>query len=192
MPIFSALPEEIEWTDPDDVPRPVVALGFAVADVGRIELDLHRHRKSQILLVQSGALSCEIEGGLWIVPPRSALWIPGGALHAVRVTGGLEGYGAFIDPEVDARLPTLCCAVSVTPLLRELLVRSAHLPLLYEESGTNTRLISVLLDELAAAGVEDLHFADADRSPAPPDRGSDDGGTRRAGDGWTAGPSAPA
>ncbi len=52
-------------------------------------------------------------------------------MDAVRVTGGLEGYGAFIDPAVDARLPTLCCAVSVTPLLRELLIRSAHLPLLY-------------------------------------------------------------
>jgi hypothetical protein len=37
------------------------------------------------------------------------------------------------------------------PLLRELLVRSASLPLLCAEGGANSRLVMVLLDELAAA-----------------------------------------
>jgi AraC-like DNA-binding protein len=74
------------------------------------------------------------------------------------VTGVLEGYNAFVDPDVDARLPKLCCAVSVTPLLRELLTRAAHLPYLYDEGGANARLVGVLLDELAAAQVEDLHL----------------------------------
>jgi AraC-like DNA-binding protein len=192
MPILSGLPEDPEWIDPDEVPRPVVTFGFtATADVGRIELDLHRHRKGQILLVQRGALSCEVEGGLWIVPPRSAVWIPGGALHAVTATGALEGYNAFVDPEVDARLPAACCAVSVTPLLRELLVRAAHLPALYEEGGANARLVAVLLDELAAAPVEDLHLPMPTDSRlrrivdlmmvAPADRATLDAWAKRAG-----------
>ncbi|WP_240700221.1 AraC family transcriptional regulator [Sphingomonas gei] len=111
-----------------------------------------------MLLVQRGALSCEVEGGLWIVPPRSAIWIPGGALHAIKATGALAGYNAFVDPAVDKHLPKACCAVSVTPLLRELLTRAAHLPYLYEEGGANTRLVAVLLDELAVAQIEDLHL----------------------------------
>ena len=45
----------------------------------------------------------------------------------------------------------------MTPLLRELLTRAAHLPYLYEEGSGNTRLADVLLDELAAAQVDDLH-----------------------------------
>lgn len=158
MPILSDLPDPSEWVDPDTVPRPVVAFGFAVADVGKAELDLHRHKKGQILLVQRGALSCEVEGGLWVVPPRSAVWIPGGALHAVKATGALEGYNAFVDPKVGAPLPAVCCAVAVTPLLRELLVRAAHLPILYEVAGANARLLAVLLDELASAAVENLHL----------------------------------
>ena len=60
------------------------------------------------------------------------IWIPGGALHSIKMTGALEGYGAFLAPDVDARLPATCCAVSVTPLLRELLFRTAKLPLLLE------------------------------------------------------------
>ena len=63
-----------------------------------------------------------------------------------------------VDLAVGAQLPPACCAVSVTPLLRELLTRAAHLPYFYEEGGANSRLVAVLLDELAAAQVEDLHL----------------------------------
>ncbi|MCF4166092.1 helix-turn-helix transcriptional regulator [Zavarzinia compransoris] len=158
MPILTSPPDEAEWVDPDELPRSVVTFGFASADFRGVELAPHRHAKGQIILVQQGALRCEVEGGLWSVPPRSALWIPGGALHAIRIEGPLEGYNAFVDPTVNAALPDACRAVSVTPLLRELLVRAAHLPALYEEGGANSRLVAVLLDELAAAKVEDLHL----------------------------------
>jgi AraC-like DNA-binding protein len=144
------------WIDPDDVPRPVVSFGADMVEVGRFELAPHRHRKSQIILVERGALSCEVEGALWIVPPRGAIWIPGGALHAIMVTGTLKGFGAFVEPEADGRLHKACCAVSVTPLLRELLARSATLPALYAEGGVESRLTTVLLDELAAAAITDL------------------------------------
>ncbi|WP_428675455.1 AraC family transcriptional regulator [Reyranella sp.] len=155
MPILS---DPSDWIDPDEVPRPVVTFGAAMAEVGKIELDLHRHMKGQVLFVQRGALSCEVAGGLWIVPPGSAVWIPGGALHAIKATGVLEGFAAFIDSAVSRGLPEVCCAVSVAPLLRELLIRSAHLPALYDEGGANSRLVGVLLDEIAAAQVEDLHL----------------------------------
>lgn len=190
MPILNAAPTD-DWIEPDDVPRPIVAFGAEMDGVGEIELDHHRHRKGQIILVQRGALSCEVEGGLWIVPPRSAIWIPGGALHAIKASGTLEGYNAFIDPDVGVGLPEACRAVSVTPLLRELLARAAHLPYLYEEGGANSRLVSVLLDELAQAQVEDLHLpmpSDPrlrriveDMMASPAARGTLDSWARRAG-----------
>jgi AraC-like DNA-binding protein len=192
MPILTAVSDDdFEWIEPDDVPRPIVAFGAVMSDVGGFELDLHRHRKGQILLVERGALSCEVEGGLWVVPPRSAVWIPGGALHAVKATGALEGYNAFIDPDEDIRLPQACCAVSVTPLLRELLTRASHLPYFYEEGGANTRLVGVILDELAAARVEDLHLPMPtdprlriivdEMMASPADRGTLETWARRAG-----------
>ncbi len=147
-----------DFIEPDVVPRPVVTYGFVAENFDGFELAPHSHLKGQIMLVQRGALSCEVEGGLWIVPPRSALWIPGGALHAIKVNGALEGYNAFVDPAVSEGLPRACCAVSVSPLLRELLTRAARLPSHYEEGGANSRLLAVLLDEIAAAKVEDLHL----------------------------------
>lgn len=158
MPLLTDMSDPSEWVEPDDVPRPVVAYGMLSKEVGNLELHPHRHAKGQVLLVQHGALSCEVENALWIVPPRSAVWIPCGALHAIKATGALEGYGAFVSAEVATSLPQSCCTISVTPLLRELLLRAACLPAFYEENGTNTRLMAVLLDEIAAAKVEDLHL----------------------------------
>lgn len=191
MPILTDSSQSSDWIEPDEVPRRVVAYGIASKKIGTIELDMHRHAKSQILLVQRGALSCQVEGGLWIVPPRSAVWIPSGALHAIKATGALEGYSAFVAPDVDAHLPRRCCTVSVTPLLRELLFRAASLPLYYVEDGANSRLMAVLLDEIAAADVENLHLpmpADARlralidlMMAAPAQRGSLHGWAKRAG-----------
>ena len=158
MPIMNAFADPAGWIEPDEVPRPVVTFGIVSIEFEGLELDFHRHAKGQIMFVQRGALSCEVEGGLWIVPPRSAIWIPGGALHAIKATGAFEGYSAFVAAEVSHGLPSACCAVSVSPLLRELLTRAASLPALYEENGINARLTGVLLDELAAAQVEDLHL----------------------------------
>jgi AraC-like DNA-binding protein/mannose-6-phosphate isomerase-like protein (cupin superfamily) len=180
-----------EWIEPDDVPRLVVAFGMASTEIGSFELEPHHHAKSQVLLVQHGALSCEVEGGLWIVPPRSAIWIPGGARHSIKASGPMEGYGAFIATSADVGLPKGCCTVSVTPLLRELLIRAANLPAFYEESGANTRLMSVLVDEIAAAKVEDLHLpmpTDArlramveQMMAAPAERGTLEGWAKRVG-----------
>ena len=128
-----------------------------MTEMGELELEPHAHHKGQIILVQRGALSCEVDGGLWIVPPRSAIWIPGGAVHSVKGSG-LEGYNAFFTPSAAADLPKACRAVSVTPLLRELLIRSASFPLLYEQTGPASRMVAVLMDEIAAAQVENLHL----------------------------------
>lgn len=191
MPILDAHHAREDWTDPDLVLRPVVIYGFIAQKFGNVELAPHSHAKGQLILVQRGALSCEAHGGQWIVPPRSAIWIPGGTLHTAKMSGFLEGYNAFIDPTVSGSLPLTCCTVSVSPLLRELLARAAHLPPYYEEGGANSRLMAVLLDEVAASKVEDLHLpmpadpqlrrlAEAMKA-APADRATLDVWARRAG-----------
>jgi AraC-like DNA-binding protein len=158
MPLLNERSTPSDWIEPDEVPRPVVTFGIVLAEMGRIELDFHRHKKGQLMLSHRGALSVEVESGLWIVPPRSAIWIPGAALHAIKATGALEGFNAFIDLTAAKDLPQTCCTLSVTPLLRELLIRSASFPAFYREGGAESRLMTVLLDEIAAADVEDLHL----------------------------------
>jgi AraC-like DNA-binding protein len=155
MPILTDFSKP--FSDPDMVPAPVVTIGATKVTTG-IELDFHHHRKAQLILLMRGVLTCELDGGLWIVPPQSALWIPGGVAHAVKAAGSLEGYNAFIEPAVAHKLPTHCCSISVTPLLRELMIRSASFPLSYTEGGYENHLVTLLLDEIALAPVGELHL----------------------------------
>lgn len=158
MPILTDRSDPTDWVEPDDVDRPVIAYGILPGDFGDVELDFHFHARGQVILVQGGALTCEVEGGLWIVPPRSAVWIPGGTLHAIKATSSLEGYCAFVSAEIGSSLPSACCAISVSGLLREILFRVVSLPVYYEQGGANSRLMEVLIDELSLAKVEALHL----------------------------------
>ena len=175
MPVLSDA-SSIDWEDPDLVPRPVItlaAVGLDMAVAGdddtyqadsRKEADFHHHRKGQFLLWMRGVLTCEVAGGFWLVPPGSAIWVPGGVQHRMEAAGTIECYVVYVDPAVDAALPRDCCTLSTTPLLRELVIRSAALPMRYEEGGMASRVMTLLLDEMALAQPGQIHL------PLPTDK----------------------
>ncbi|WP_422927483.1 AraC family transcriptional regulator [Singulisphaera sp. PoT] len=145
--------------EPDSVPRPVMAAGGSiVTGPSGMELVDHQHRKAQLMYMARGVLTCTVSQGLWIVPPQCAVWIPGGVRHSVKGVGTIEVYCLFVEPASAPTLPNACCTVSVSRLLRELLLRCAEFPALYPTDGAESRLVTVLLDELAAAPVENLHL----------------------------------
>lgn len=135
------------------VERPANAIGLSMA-AGGMESEFHTHRESQLLYLVRGEFTCEASSALWIVPPQSALWIPGAVSHKIRGRAPLEGYSLFLEPDAAPNLPRDCCAVSVTPLFRELLLRLATRPALYDLESPDGRLVSVLLDELATVSIE--------------------------------------
>lgn len=120
--------------DLDSVPRPVVALS-ATSVTKDWENAQHRHRKAQLIYSARGILNCEIEDGVWIVPPQCAIWIPGDLPHSARGAGETECYCLFVEPDASPDLPKTCCTISVTPLLRELLLKVACVPELYALGG---------------------------------------------------------
>lgn len=36
---------------------------------------LHQHRKGQLITALHGAITCEVENAMWMVPPQYAVWI---------------------------------------------------------------------------------------------------------------------
>lgn len=143
--------------DVDSVSRPVVALSATLV-AKDWENATHQHRKAQLIYSVRGILNCEIEEGVWIVPPQCALWIPGDLPHSAWGFGEVECYCLFVEQDAAPDLPTTCCTISVSPLLRELLFKATAVPELYAPGGREERLLAVLLDELVAAPVEDLHL----------------------------------
>lgn len=175
MPVLSDA-SSFDWEDPDFVARPVITLGAAGLDMAmagkdethaadsRKEAGFHHHRKGQFLLWMRGVLTCEVAGGFWLVPPGSAIWVPGGVQHRMETDGTIECYVVYVDPAASDALPRDCCTLSTTPLLRELIIRSAALPMLYEEGGMASRMMRLLLDEMALAQPGQVHL------PMPADK----------------------
>ena len=152
-----AVTDEITTRDVNNVPRPVVALS-ATSVTTDWEHARHQHHKAQLLYSVRGILNCEIDDGVWIVPPQCAIWIPGDLPHSARGSAETECYCLFVEPDAAPDLPKTCCTISVSPLLRELLLKVIGFPKLYARGSREDRLIATLLDELAAAPVEDLHL----------------------------------
>ncbi|CRI56197.1 AraC family transcriptional regulator [Pseudomonas sp. CCOS 191] len=143
--------------DIDRMACQVIALN--ASSVGRDwEHAPHCHRKAQLIYSVRGILNCEVDTGVWIVPPQCALWIPGDLLHSVRGSGETECYCLFVEPQAVAGLPAVCCTLAVPPLLRELLLKASGFKMPYPQQGPQARLIATLLDELCAAPVEDLYL----------------------------------
>jgi AraC-like DNA-binding protein len=155
--IYPALDPEI-----DRVPRAVAARSGTTSkhwSYGR-----HQHRKAQLLYSQRGILCCETANTVWLVPPGCALWIPGQLAHSAHGAGVVECHCFYIEPSVIHELPTSCCTISISPLVRELILRVAQLPDCYPLGGREDRLVTTLLDELSDAPIGDLNL------PMPRDR----------------------
>ncbi|WP_240613875.1 AraC family ligand binding domain-containing protein [Salinicola acroporae] len=84
----------VPW-DVDSLSPAVVALS-AESVSADWENARHQHRKAQLVYSARGILNCEIEGGIWIVPPQCAIWIPGDLPHSARGAGETECYCLFV------------------------------------------------------------------------------------------------
>lgn len=156
MPAPVSLTQALLGSDPDADRQPATALRLALAQRD-VEQPLHVHRKGQLVLALQGGVSCEVPQALWMVPPHHAVWIPGGVPHSNRATENASIYFLFVEPGV-AALPSSCCTLAISPLLRELILYLAGQPPDYPVGGPTARLVTVLLEHLAAASVEQLHL----------------------------------
>lgn len=137
--------------------RPVLTVGVKMQKAGW-DSDFHSHQKAQLMLSLSGVATCEADGSVWLVPPQSALFVPGETRHRVAVSGNIEGYAVFIDPAEGRVLPAECVAITVTPLLRELIIRSAQLAVNLPQDDMEHHLTALLLNEIATAPTGGLHL----------------------------------
>jgi AraC-like DNA-binding protein/quercetin dioxygenase-like cupin family protein len=138
----------------DDSPRAVVAIGTDYS-YGHL-LPFHTHRRAQLLYGATGVMQVSTHDGNWVVPPQRAVWIPPGVAHEVLMLG-VSTRSVYIEPgAVD--LGERCQVISVSPLLRHLLMEAVELPLVYDEAGRDGVLIDLLLHELTRSAPLPLHI----------------------------------
>ena len=139
----------------DDTPRPVVAIGTDYPDGHR--LPRHTHRRAQLLYGATGVMQVSTADGNWVVPPQRAVWIPPGVAHEVLMLG-VSTRSLYIEPVAVTAMDARCQVISVSPLMRQLLMEAVELALDYDEAGRDGALIDLLLHELLRSAHLPLHL----------------------------------
>lgn len=106
----------------------------------------HSHPWGQLSYAIQGVLQVGTDSGNFMAPPERAVWVPSGVAHEVSTSGGAAMRSLYIDTP---GLPLTCQVLSVSPLVREMILAVCALPEHYEETGPQGRLVTVLLDQLA-------------------------------------------
>ena len=121
-------------------------------------IDWHVHARGQLVYAVRGVMMVAAQGGQWIVPPTRAIWMPPGVSHLIRCIGTVHMRSLYIRADAAAPLPTRAQAVSVPPLLRELILAATGIASVIEPDSRDGRLVGLLLDELRALPVLPLHL----------------------------------
>jgi len=141
----------------EDIPRRVVTRK-ADHEAG-FYAPFHSHGWGQLLFIADGLIQVSAKDvGYWVVPPQRAVWIPAFIEHDARTIHPVKMRNVYISPEAAKDLPAHCQVVTVTPLLRELMLAMVELDTLYEVGGAEDRLVSVFLDQFKTTPEIPLHL----------------------------------
>jgi AraC-like DNA-binding protein len=134
----------------------LVARSLSTTYSGGTCLDPHTHPAHQLLFASSGAMTVSGDRTSWMIPPGRAVMIPAGVLHSIRMWGEVAMRSLYFPVAAAPVFTAPCRVISVSPLLRELILRIAQLAALDSRVAAEARLMSVLMDELESAHIEPM------------------------------------
>ena len=122
----------------------------------------HSHPWSQLLYATSGAMTVTAGAATWLIPPGKAVFIPAECAHSIRMWGDVAMRTLYL--RAPAVQNDTCRVISVTPLLRELIVRVVEMVALDSRQEAHMRLLAIVVDEMNRAPETPLLL------PMPTDR----------------------
>ncbi|MDX2391109.1 MULTISPECIES: helix-turn-helix transcriptional regulator [unclassified Streptomyces] len=120
------------------------------------EIDAHRHDDHQIVHAGRGTIAVTTDAGSWIAPATRALWIPAGTVHQHQAHGELDLHLVGLPTTENPLGLDEPAVLTVSPLLRELIVAYTRDP--DNDSPSHLRLRAVMLDQLARSPEQPLHL----------------------------------
>jgi len=146
-------------TDPrdyQDVPRPVAVLARDIPHGHTTPW--HNHKRAQLVYAASGVMVVETRESTWVIPPQRAVWVPSRVAHETRTIGHVAMRTIYVSERTAKNVLGHCCAINVSPLLRELILRAADAAPLYDSDGPEGRLMQLILDEIRISRMLPLHL----------------------------------
>ena len=114
----------------------------------------HSHFRAQLVYAPKGVMTVAARTGTWVVPPQQAVWVPAAVQHEVSAQGPLSMRSLYLHPEVCGQLPSECCVMGVSALMRVVIdelidMERPPLPLPMPRDPRLKTLVDLLLQEPA-------------------------------------------
>lgn len=87
----------------------------------------HAHGSDQFIYSSRGVMEVHSDHSVWLIPPSFALWVPARTYHRIRMPMAVSMRTLYIRPGLGERADTGCAVLSVSPLLRELILETVRL-----------------------------------------------------------------
>ncbi|GFE87525.1 AraC family transcriptional regulator [Steroidobacter agaridevorans] len=140
----------------EESPQPIVA--FARDYPAGYLIERHQHDRAQLIHASAGIMRVDTPSGIWVVPPMRAIWVPSQVPHEIRANSAVKMRTLFFRPDARSDLPTDCCVIEVTPLLREMILRMVALTEAEPRVPPSVHLIELILSEIREIGTLPLHI----------------------------------
>ncbi|MBA6116267.1 helix-turn-helix transcriptional regulator [Pseudomonas putida] len=109
----------------------------------------HSHAKHQLIYAIKGLMIVASQSERWTVPTSRGIWMPCGQEHAIRCVGDVKMRSVFVRPDAAAGLPLQSKAISISPLLSELIKASVHFTGPFADDSREARIMRLILDEIS-------------------------------------------
>lgn len=132
------------------VPKPegIPVRTFAIRYEAGYQIPLHTHDWHQLIYASEGVMWVHTAQGDWVVPPNRGVWVPAEVQHSIEMSGKVLVQTLYFAQALSSTFPARCCAVNISPLLRELIRHCVSLGMLDRTQPAMARLIGVLVDQV--------------------------------------------
>lgn len=142
--------------DYQNLPQSIAVMPKSYA--GGFVIPLHHHERDQLLYAIRGTMRLRTVEEAWIVPPAGAIYIPAGTPHTVSMHGDVDMRSLYIDAGNTQQHAKTLRAISVSNLLRELILALSEEPVTYDPASRAGKIAKMIEMEIGRARELSLHF----------------------------------
>jgi AraC-like DNA-binding protein len=137
--------------------RPVVSMakdypvGYAV--------QWHRHPRGQLIYASAGVMHLRTHDAWWLLPPMRGVWMPPDVEHCMLAATPVSLRSLYVNVSAFSQaFDEHPAGITVSPLLRELLLRAATFSVDYPDDSFAGRLLTLALEEMRGSSEHGLHL----------------------------------
>jgi AraC-like DNA-binding protein len=121
-------------------------------------IPLHNHGWHQLIYATAGVMTIETANGIWVVPTHRGVWVPARVDHAIKMSGAVDMRTLYFSPRLALESLGDCRVLSISPLVRELLLYTIELGSLDRRVAAQRPVLELLVDRIAALPVASLQL----------------------------------